>query len=104
MPRIDRLKEFLEDDPNDAFSRYALALEYIKIDCYTEALDEFETVIQNDGNYIAVYYQLAKAYEHEGRLDNAERTYRSGMDAASRVGDTKTMEELSQALQMLLGA
>ena len=79
-------------------------MEYVKLDRHVEALNEFETVIKNDSDYVATYYQMAKAYEHEGRTDDAKRAYRSGMDAASRAGDIKTRDELSEALNMLLGS
>ena len=79
-------------------------MEYVKLDRYREALNEFETGVENDADYVATYYQLAKAYEHEGRNNDAERAYRSGMDAAARAGDIKTRDELSEALNMLLGS
>lgn len=104
MPRINKLKEFLEDDPKDSFSRYALAMEYIKLNRFETALEEFETIVKNDSSYLPTYYQMAKAYEHEGKTDLAERSYRTGIDVASSANDVKTMNELSEALNILLGS
>ena len=44
MSRIDILKGFLEENPNDSFSRYAIALEYVKLGKNDDAVREFETV------------------------------------------------------------
>jgi hypothetical protein len=44
MSRIYILKQFLTDNANDSFSRYALALEYVKLGLHEDAVREFETV------------------------------------------------------------
>ena len=66
MSRINILKGFLETDPNDSFSRYALALEYVKANQHDEAVREFETVTTNDADYVATYFQLGKKYQQLG--------------------------------------
>ena len=43
MNRIEILKGFLEENPKDSFSRYALALEYVKLGQNDDAVQEFET-------------------------------------------------------------
>jgi Tfp pilus assembly protein PilF len=103
MSRIDALKGFLADNPADSFSRYALALEYIKIDRFGNAVGEFESIVRNDPDYLATYYQLGKAYEHEDSTTEAEQTYRTGIEVASRAGDTHARDELQEALSLLLG-
>jgi predicted Zn-dependent protease len=101
MSRIDALKGFLEDDPNDSFSRYALAMEYSKLGDGDEAIRQFETVAGNDPDYVATYYQLAKALERAGRTDDAAQTYRDGIIVATRATDDHTREELTAALELL---
>ena len=56
MARIDLLKGFLEENPKDSFSRYALALEYVKLAQLEDARREFETVRDGDPDYLATYY------------------------------------------------
>jgi Tfp pilus assembly protein PilF len=102
MSRIDAIKGFLEDDPKDSFSRYALALEYVKLDRWDDAIQEFEIVISNDAEYVATYYQLAKAYEHQEQRDKAESTYRTGMEVGVHAKDMHTVGELQEALNALL--
>jgi len=100
--RIEVLKGFLEQDPKDSFSRYALALEYVKAGQQDDARREFEFVRDNDPGYVATYFQLAQLYRSLGLRHEAEKTYRSGITVAVKAGDTHTQGELEEALEGLL--
>jgi len=100
--RIEILTGFLQQDPNDSFSRYALALEYIKTGRPEDARREFETVLANDPAYVATYYQLGQFYRTIGLKHDAEKTYRAGIVVASKAGDAHTQSELEGALESLL--
>ena len=103
MSRIDALKGFLEEDPNDSFSRYALAMEYLKLGQHDVGIAEFNTIVEKDPDYVATYYQLAKAYEREGRSAEAVQTYQKGLKVATEAEDHHTRDELREALTMLEG-
>ena len=100
--RIEILKGFLEQDPKDSFSRYALALEYVKGGQTDDARREFEFVRDNDPGYVATYFQLAQLYRNLGLRHEAEKTYRTGITTAAKAGDSHTREELEGALENLL--
>jgi Tfp pilus assembly protein PilF len=102
MNRIEILKGFLQENANDSFSRYALALEYVKLGENDDALREFETVKKNDPNYVATYFQLGQLYQKLGRTHEAEMTFRTGITVASKLGDDRTRSELESALEGLL--
>jgi Tfp pilus assembly protein PilF len=102
MNRIEALKGFLEQDPNDSFSRYALALEYVKAGQVTDARREFETVRDKDPGYLATYFQLGQLYRSIGLRHDAEKTLRTGVTVASKAGDAHTQSELEGALESLL--
>lgn len=102
MNRIEVLRGFLNDNPNDSFSRYALALEYIKLGRNDEALREFESVVKNDPGYVATYYQLGQLYQKLGQKHEAEKTLRTGITVAAKAGDEHTRSELEAALETLL--
>src|ERR1051325_10906711 len=102
MNRIEILKGFLEDNPNDSFSRYALALEYVKLEQNDDAVREFETVKKKDPDYVATYYQLGQLYQKLGKTHEAEKTLRRGITVASKAGDEQTRSELEAALEALL--
>jgi predicted Zn-dependent protease len=98
MSRIDLLKQFLDEDPDDSFSRYALAMEYAKLGRLEEAVTEYRSVRDRDPNYVATYYQLGKALENQGDVDAAREAYRAGIAVASRLRDAHTRDELASAL------
>jgi Tfp pilus assembly protein PilF len=102
MNRIEILKGFLNDNPNDSFSRYALALEYIKLNRNDDALKEFEAVQKNDPQYVATYYQLGQLYQKLGQKHEAEKTFRTGISVAAKAGDEHTRSELEAALEGLI--
>ena len=104
MSRIDTLKSFLKENANDSFSRYALALEYVKLGQNDDAVREFETVKKNDPDYVATYYQLGQLYQKLGKRHESEKTFRTGIAAAAKAGDAHTREELEAALDALLGS
>jgi tetratricopeptide (TPR) repeat protein len=102
MVRIDMLKDFLKENPNDSFSRYALALELMKLDQLDDAQREFETVRESDPDYLATYYQLGQLYTRLGLRHEAEKTFRTGITVAVKQRDAHTQSELEAALEGLL--
>jgi Tfp pilus assembly protein PilF len=99
MPdRIQLLQKFLEDDPSDSFTRYALALEYVKVDPQ-KAMETFHSLLSLDNTYLPTYYQLAKLYESLGQRENALRTYEKGIVIAKKQNDLKTLGELTSAME-----
>ena len=103
MTRIDILKGFLKENADDSFSRYALALEYVKLGQNDDAVREFEMVRRRDPDYVATYYQLGQLYRTMLKAHEAEKTFTSGITVAAKIGDQHTREELEAALEMLLG-
>jgi Tfp pilus assembly protein PilF len=102
MNRIEILKGFLNENPNDSFSRYALALEYVKLGQNEDAAHEFETVKKKDPDYVATYFQLGQLYQKMGQTHEAEKTFRTGIIVAAKIGDEHTRSELEGALEALL--
>ena len=102
MNRIEILKGFLKENPRDSFSRYALALEYVKVGQHDDAVREFETVKTNDPDYVATYFQLGQLYQKIGQTHEAEKTFRTGITVAAKIGDEHTRSELEGALEGLL--
>jgi tetratricopeptide (TPR) repeat protein len=101
--RITILKSFLQKDPNDAFSRYALALDYVKLNRLDDAVQEFEYLLEHAPDYTATYYHLGKVYERLGRIEEAEKVYRSGIALTAQRGEAHANKELREALFMLTG-
>ncbi len=101
--RIQHLKSFLEIDPNDSFTRFAIAQEYGKLEDWARVLDIYERLRESDPNYIGVYYHLGKLYQMLGRSSDAERVFSEGIGEANKQGDQHSKSELQGALMEVQG-
>jgi tetratricopeptide (TPR) repeat protein len=101
--RTELLQEFLQQDPNDSFSRYALALEHLKYGRLAEGIAEFETLLGRDPDYLATYYHLGKTLEKIGQSQKAVALYKSGIQKAIQKADAHALKELREALIFLTG-
>lgn len=98
---IATLAKRVKDHPNDSFSKFALALELIKIDRRKSAVVLFEDIVQNDPNYVGVYYHLGEQYLIDGENKKALDIYKSGIQIATSVKDDLAKSELKTALLTL---
>lgn len=101
MDRIEKLKEFLKNSPEDNFLQHALALEYIKKGDELGAKELFESILFRDSSYIGSYYHLAKLLERIGDTDGAIQWYEKGMEAARNADDKHALGELRSAYEEL---
>ncbi len=101
MSRLETMLGFLEQDPNDSFTRYAVALEYISARNYQTAVEYLAELRRRDPAYTATYYQLGAALAALEQWDAAEEAYRAGIVVARASGDLHTASELDAALDEL---
>lgn len=96
--RLALLLQFHEEDPNDPFTRFAIAQEYLKRGESDQALTFYETLTIDHPDYVGTYYHLGKLYEGLGRKERAISTYRVGIETAQRLRDFHARAELQDAL------
>ena len=101
--RLALLLQFYEQDPDDAFTRFAIAKEYLKRDAPEQALAFYEKLLADQPDYTGTYYHLGKLYEKMGRKDDALTTYQKGVGAARRQRNLKDLSELQDALMQAQG-
>ena len=101
--RLALLLEFYEQDPDDAFTRFAIAKEYLKRDEPEQALAFFEKLVADQPDYTGTYYHLGKLYETVRRKAEAVATYQQGIEAARRQRNLKDLSELQDALMQAQG-
>jgi len=100
--RIEKIKEFLKAAPNDCFLNHALALEYVKAGDEESAQKHFEINLNNDPDYVATYYHLAKLLERIGKQKEAIDIYEKGMEQAKAAKDMHSYSELQSAYEELV--
>lgn len=99
--KIRELAESLQKNPDDSFTKFALALELLKKDDVTKAKVLFESVLRQDPDYLGVYYHLGKLYERQGRIEDAKKMFNNGLKVAEEQQNERTALELKDALESL---
>ena len=100
--RIEQLKTFLKDNPNDTFLNYALATEYVGVGKEDEAILVFEKLLQNQPEYSPSYYHLGKLREKRGERDLALKLYEQGVEVCKVNREPKNLSEMQTALTNLM--
>ncbi len=95
------LEEFLKQNPNDAFARYGLAMEYSKSGQVDEALREFNALLAANPDYTAGYFMAAQMLAREGREEEARKLLRDGIAAAQRTRNQHAQSEMEGMLAEL---
>lgn len=96
MTRLEQLKQFAAEEPDDPFNHYALALEYLKNNP-DEAHEIFKRLLLSHPDYLPTYYPYAQLLAERKEVALAEQTFQNGIQAAKKAGDMKTMRELQAA-------
>ena len=100
--RLKKLLEFIKEQPQDLFLKYALAMEYLGMNDIEQAKTYFEEVIKSDKNHVAAYYQLGKIFERQGNESSAISIYEKGIEAAKIKNDQRSIREIKTALDELM--
>ncbi len=97
--RLEILRQFVVEEPQDPFNHYALATELLKIN-KTDSRQIFEYLLENHADYLATYYHLGALYVELNENHLAEKTYLMGIELAHKLNNGKTLKELKGAYQM----
>jgi tetratricopeptide (TPR) repeat protein len=101
MDRVAMLKQVLEQNPNDAFARYGLALEYKNSGDVEGAMAEFKKLLEANPDYVPGYQMAAQTLLAADRTEEARRLFADGIACARRVNNTKALNEMEQMLAEL---
>lgn len=94
--RIQQLLQFVQEEPNQPFNVYALAMEYIQDDPGQAQL-YFEKLLSEHPQYLPTYYHVAQLYADQGNRQKATMYYDFGLQLAREQGNQKTFDELQRA-------
>jgi len=101
MDRVAMLNEILSQEPNDAFARYGLAMEYSKSGDVDRALEEFGKLLSVHPDYTAGYFMAAQTLAGANRTDEAKVMLIDGIASARRTGNTHAQSEMTAMLDEL---
>jgi Tfp pilus assembly protein PilF len=99
--RRQMLEEFLSKKPDDAFSRYGLAMECMNAGDATAANEHFRALLLRNADYVPAYLMYAQLLSREARNDEARQVLSTGIAAAGRTGDQHARSEMETLLAEL---
>ncbi len=95
---LKKLSDFYEEEPNDPFNAYALALEYEKFD-RSQAREWYDLLLSGFPEYLPTYYQAAQFFIAEDNNEKAEHLFKKGIELAGKLKNNKIQQELTRALK-----
>ena len=95
MDRLAMLNEILSQNPDDAFARYGLAMEYSKTGEVERALEEFAKLLSTHPDYTAGYFMAAQTLVTANRVDEAKKMLVDGISSARRTGNAHAQSEMT---------
>ena len=100
--RIEQIKTFLRDSPDDAFLNYALAIEYLGGNKPEKAKLIFEFLLERHPTYSATYYHYGKMLLKDNERTRAQEIFEFGVSIAVYNKELHAAAELRSALNELL--
>ena len=95
------LTQILDQNPNDAFARYGLAMEHAKSGDVETAMQEFRKLLEVHPDYAAGYFMAAQTLAKAARSDEAKTYLQNGIAAAARTGNAHARGEMEAMLDEL---
>ena len=99
--RRQMLEEFLAKKPDDAFSRYGLAMECMNGGDPVAAESNFQALLARNADYVPVYLMYAQMLVRESRPGDAKKILMTGITEANKKGDSHARSEMEGLLSEL---
>jgi predicted Zn-dependent protease len=96
--RRQKLEEFLAQNPNDAFTRYGIALDCFRQGDLAAADLHFKALVQNNPDYVPAYQMYAQMLAQNERVDEAKSVLSKGIESATRQGNQHARSEMESHL------
>lgn len=98
MSRIEALRRMYASRPDDTRLQFGLALEYLEADRTEEGIELLQEYLERADDEGNGWGRLAGAYLKQGRVEEARKAYRKGIEAARRHGHPTMAEEFEADL------
>ncbi|RYU96177.1 tetratricopeptide repeat protein [Emticicia agri] len=99
--RLKILLQYLEEEPDEPFNIYGVAMEYL--DRKPEkALFYLEKLLNDHPDYVPTYYHAAALYFEMEQFEKADEVYKKGIEIAHQKQNIKAYDELKRAYRMFL--
>lgn len=99
--RRQMLEEFVAQKPDDAFSRYGLALECMNSGDSAAADLHFSALLEGNPGYVPAYLMYGQLLARESRREEARRILSNGIEEATKAGNQHARSEMEALLNDL---
>jgi len=99
--RREMLEDFVANKPDDAFSRYGLAMECMNSGDPVAADTQFQALLARNADYIPAYLMYGQFLARESRTDEAKRVLSNGIAAAAKMRNEHARSEMETLLKDL---
>ncbi|MFC5623781.1 tetratricopeptide repeat protein [Algoriphagus winogradskyi] len=101
LDRIQLLRQFTEEEPENPFNWYALAIEFRESNP-EEAHNLFAKLLAEHPTYLATYFPAAHLYAEMGDLEQSKLIFEKGIVLSREQKNLKAQQELQNAYQNFL--
>jgi hypothetical protein len=101
VARIEMLRSFVVEEPENPFNLYALALEFIEFDQDSAAF-HFKILLEEFPDYLPTYFHAAAFFADLGDTHFSKAVYEKGILLAESQKDEKATKELKNSFQNFL--
>jgi predicted Zn-dependent protease len=101
--RIQNFRQLLDANPDDAFARYALAMEYRRLGDAPAALAEFDRLRERQPRYTAGYQMAAQLLLERGDMAAARERLQQGIACAQAENNGRATREMQAMLEEVEG-
>ena len=101
VSKLRELEKFLEQDPSDSFTHYAIALEYAASSDMDGAIEKLKALISMNPKYVPAYQQLASYLIKLDLYRDAQDILEKGILVAGLEGDRHAQNEMQECLDDL---
>ena len=99
--RRQMLEEFVAKKPDDAFTRYGLAMECMNSGDAGAADEQFRVLLERNADYVPAYLMYAQMLARESRTGEAQQILSKGIATAAQKGDQHALFEMEALLAEL---
>jgi cytochrome c-type biogenesis protein CcmH/NrfG len=99
--RREMLEEFVAKKPDDAFSRYGLAMECMNNGDAAAAEAQFRALLERNADYVPAYLMYGQMLARESRNEEARKVITKGIAAAAQQRNDHARSEMEALLNDL---
>lgn len=98
MNRQEIISSEIENDPNNPFNYYLLAIEFRQLNSFQDLENVMELMLERFEYYLPLYYFYAEHLFQMDKIEKATQISERGIRLAQESGNSKLVNELKQLI------